>query len=67
MTAYVDLLTLMNQAQRGYAHLTDLIGRLQETPEHFYLSLPDDYPTASSPPPAKIMVECEIKDVTSGM
>jgi hypothetical protein len=49
MTAYVDLLTLMNQAQRDYAHLTDLIGRLQETPEHFYLSLPDDCPTTSSP------------------
>jgi hypothetical protein len=36
MTAYVDLLTLMNQAQRDYAHLTDLIGRLQETPSYSY-------------------------------
>jgi hypothetical protein len=66
MTAYLDLLTLMNQAQRDHAHLTDLIGRLQQTPEHFYLSLPDDCPTTSSPP-AKIMVERETKDVTSGM
>jgi hypothetical protein len=36
LTAYLDLLMLMNQAQNDYAQLTDLTDRLQQTPSFSY-------------------------------